>query len=880
MSFTSAQHTNKTDSISTVRSASHTNVAKNRPIGGATRRGCSKRAKCEELLMGTGGHLEAREAPSRVPNVSQAASHMSEPERTGCTLHFMRERLYLYSWFAATEHVLLSHWLRHYIVGLGVLPNHTSILLHAGDGWLAASASANGANSAIRQRTAEHVESSRAVLVHFGVSSTRVDHERYMDSRRYADIRAHLMTLPIDAWAIYADSDEFFSFPCRMPKILPFSEYYCGFMMDRLAADGTFPPLRAHPDISVQYSQHCALRQQYNKLPAAKRQGFMFTTHKTALFRVRRSSDGALRYLRNSHSLSIDGAAFNMTGGTCPIIGPFAHYTLSASAVEALEQKAEMRVQEARAARAGHREASPIHCQVQSATGCPDYAGLLPFLRAQRDRPWRDLYPLCWPADDYKWGTATAVGTTPESDSPTAEGMRAPDSAAWLDTSTADGVDASAASTRVDGASASFIVPATPSAKSGGDPLTGQMERPAAAAHELSIELPVSDRNAVIDGIPYQPTTQRVTSWARSSGTVMRAGNLFAVGRAAVVFAACCGGRAVLPKQAVYPSLPVPTVNAFNFRFEAHGDRPGPLLMPSQCKSRAGEAALWWVPHGRAGLGTPIDPPPGCTRMAQQEGVTAFQLYARLVNASSRHSGDTAARSAQCPTNTSMLDGRTVPLDQTLVMHFRTGDVFPPPGFLNPFIGPYAQPPLAFYLAAWHHSSLPYALIIAQDARSPAVQVFHAFALDGPLASSVGFRVGTSSFAEDLRLLSCAPHLVLSYSTLADLLAAQPHRTLYSFAFNGTGDRNIPSCSGTPRAAPTHVDAWWVWKSALPRYKWGASSRQQLGLLADPNAAALVPPAGHFERLPFVDASRILEDTFACFRDSALSPPPPPRRAT
>ena len=91
----------------------------------------------------------------------------------------------------------------------------------------------------------------------------------------------------------------------------------------------------------------------------------------------------------------------------------------------------------------------------------------------------------------------------------------------------------------------------------------------ASTASEVNMPLPLSSRDTVAAGVPFTPTTQRIASWSRSSGTVMRTGNLFAVGRAAVVFAACCGGRVVLPKHALLPFLPPPTVHIFSFEARA-----------------------------------------------------------------------------------------------------------------------------------------------------------------------------------------------------------------------------------------------------------------------------------------------------------------------
>ena len=179
-------------------------------------------------------------------------------------------------------------------------------------------------------------------------------------------------------------------------------------MLDRLAADGTFPTLQPSPDISVQYPLQCALRQQWNDLPHDWRRDFTFHTEKTSLFRVRTRRHGALRFLRNPHFVTVDGMPeLSVTGATCPSIGMYAHYTLTSDAIDALRRKVAMRVQEALRARRGEAGAassnSSAPCNVVKKDTrhrpCPDYEGQLTFVNVQMRNPSRELYPLCHPAE-------------------------------------------------------------------------------------------------------------------------------------------------------------------------------------------------------------------------------------------------------------------------------------------------------------------------------------------------------------------------------------------------------------------------------------------------------------------------------------------------
>ena len=441
----------------------------------------------------------------------------------------------------------------------------------------------------------------------------------------------------------------------------------------------------------------------------------------------------------------------------------------------------------------------------------------------------------------------------------------------------------------------------------------------------------------------------------------MRTGNLYAVGHAALVITACCGGRALLPDQPLRKTLPPPMVREFSF---APLESP---LTPQQavaCAARSGTASHWWVVHGHGGKGAPRAPPPGCSLKRQRAGDAAFRSYVRVSDAhgytasaerAEPAGGALAAEQNAAPSNDSFrcprwvalsasaelteqqqhplapwqapntsppidgsrddgaepasgraaMDARggsrhgahggrsssgslpswgslanglgpqglsssppdrpALPLSHALVMHFRSGDVFPPidlieRGVRNPYIAMYAQPPLAYYLAAWRHSRLPYAIAISQDAKHPvvrALQMLESTMLAGRLRVLTG-----RDFDDDLALLLCAPHIALSASTLSAFFASQPRRTVYSYAFNGS-DTGVAPCPPR-RTAPSDVGAWYVWHGSRSRYRWAATSAQRLAL-----AFGEEPRLDGFEQLPRIDDAPEAElyDEFACFGD-------------
>ena len=104
----------------------------------------------------------------------------------------------------------------------------------------------------------------------------------------------------------------------------------------------------------------------------------------------------------------------------------------------------------------------------------------------------------------------------------------------------------------------------------------------------------------------------------------------------------------------------------------------------------------------------------------------------------------------------------------TMVAHVRGGDIYgycPEGGACFNLVHPfYAQPSLAYYLSAWHHSQLPRLLILSEDAASPVTRLL-AVAARFFARDTISVRYGRS-FGSDLSTLMCAQHVTLSHSSL------------------------------------------------------------------------------------------------------------------
>jgi len=111
-------------------------------------------------------------------------------------------------------------------------------------------------------------------------------------------------------------------------------------------------------------------------------------------------------------------------------------------------------------------------------------------------------------------------------------------------------------------------------------------------------------------------------------------------------------------------------------------------------------------------------------------------------------------------------DSRHKSEDDTLVLHLREGDIFPPGYKTTKIHSPnYGQPPLSYYLQAINFRPWKDILVVTQPGN---VGPIHA-ALRVLNGTRIGeFRLQMSSWYEDLQTCLCAQNLVTSFSTLTE----------------------------------------------------------------------------------------------------------------
>lgn len=104
---------------------------------------------------------------------------------------------------------------------------------------------------------------------------------------------------------------------------------------------------------------------------------------------------------------------------------------------------------------------------------------------------------------------------------------------------------------------------------------------------------------------------------------------------------------------------------------------------------------------------------------------------------------------------------------QTLVIHFRSGDVFGAPP-VHPL---YVQPPASYYEMAIRHTldsmGVRNVVLVFEDRANPAIAVTERFLQ----SYGVPFRAQSSHFVDDLACLLGAHHLVASFGTLCEAVA-------------------------------------------------------------------------------------------------------------
>ena len=296
----------------------------------------------------------------------------------GCVpvLRFLADRLYLFSFILSDDTLMLRHFVAHY-KRLGVLPAHMSVAVRARQSTTVAAA--NATLDAIR---AAGVPSENLQIVHAPPS----------DSLKIELMNRHIASLPLSAWAIYADVDELFDYPCELQGAVErLRVCYLGTMWDQMAITGNITELMEAPDLAVQYPLQCRIRasipgQQHTKV----------ILHR-ALGQNRNPQPGDQRNrFRTTHAV-----VGNLTHTACRTRGLVRHYTMTTRQMRSTAQKAAFRAGaglgamltvrgdgSAHPSAAQHRNYANASCgpSVNDDTrtgGCKDYQSMLQFMQKQ-----------------------------------------------------------------------------------------------------------------------------------------------------------------------------------------------------------------------------------------------------------------------------------------------------------------------------------------------------------------------------------------------------------------------------------------------------------------------------------------------------------------
>ena len=240
---------------------------------------------------------------------------------SSCSLHFMRDRVFLLSFLHGAQHVLASHWVRHYTRNVGLRAENIRAFVHS------------SADSADTQRTIDHLTAA-------GVPSAALQllNRSFPYRMRLATINKAMHALPKGAWVINADVDEFFDYPCSVrARIDDGNEVFCGEMRDRLSPKGMAVLQVAGggaPSIEAQFPGSCYVRQHWRGRDTHSRAA----VSKVVLMRAEKL-DGTRRAFVDSHHIS----GYRRHGMTCRALGyAVSHYTLTAQALQNI-RKAKLR---------------------------------------------------------------------------------------------------------------------------------------------------------------------------------------------------------------------------------------------------------------------------------------------------------------------------------------------------------------------------------------------------------------------------------------------------------------------------------------------------------------------------------------------------------
>jgi hypothetical protein len=236
-----------------------------------------------------------------------------------CTLTHLSGRLYLWSLQTVNDTSLLRHFVHHY-AALGVRTSHMTFVF---DGPPSGGALPHG-------WWHEHAGQVRRVLRDIApgssVRTTPGGYQTHGDEHKRDAVNAHIQSLPADAWLIYADSDEFFRFPCSASPAPT-----CGTMVDRL------PPNISHRAQIPNVDQTQPLHRQFPRCATVRSSLQGAYARKFILLPARRV-DGKAMELADSHNVRRLGSQGD-AGVRCAAEGEISHYTMSSEQATGAQHK-------------------------------------------------------------------------------------------------------------------------------------------------------------------------------------------------------------------------------------------------------------------------------------------------------------------------------------------------------------------------------------------------------------------------------------------------------------------------------------------------------------------------------------------------------------
>ena len=134
-----------------------------------------------------------------------------------CSLRFLNESLFAVTYVSPSDALLFDHWLRHYRVIVGVRLDRFRIFVDV------------SRNESVAETFA------RTAVQELDIPSTQITLVRQAFSMQLLmrTINGFVSSLPLSAYVIWADADEFFTYPCNMAEQLAQHDIFCADMRNK-----------------------------------------------------------------------------------------------------------------------------------------------------------------------------------------------------------------------------------------------------------------------------------------------------------------------------------------------------------------------------------------------------------------------------------------------------------------------------------------------------------------------------------------------------------------------------------------------------------------------------------------------------------------------